>query len=67
VDRAAVPPQPGVLLALATGAAVPRVVAVGEGIAVRTTVTLSASADPGLTDPATAAGLLARVAAALSG
>ena len=65
VDRVAVPVRPGSLVAIGLGSAARRVVAVGEGVGVRTTVTLSATADSRLADPSTVAALLARIAAAL--
>jgi pyruvate dehydrogenase E2 component (dihydrolipoamide acetyltransferase) len=65
VDRVTVPVRAGALVAIGMGSAARRVVAVGDGIAVRTTVTLSATADSRLADPAGVATLLARIVAAL--
>jgi pyruvate/2-oxoglutarate dehydrogenase complex dihydrolipoamide acyltransferase (E2) component len=66
VDRVLLPARPGVLVAIGLGAAAPRVVATsGGGVGVRTTTTISATADGRLADPAVVARLLAEVAAAL--
>jgi pyruvate dehydrogenase E2 component (dihydrolipoamide acetyltransferase) len=65
VDRVVMPVRPPALLAVGMGSAAPRVVATGNGVGVRTTVALSATADVRICDPGAVATLLARVAAAL--
>jgi pyruvate/2-oxoglutarate dehydrogenase complex dihydrolipoamide acyltransferase (E2) component len=65
VDRIVVPVRPGAVIAIGLGAAARRAVAVGDGIGVRTTATLSATTDVRLADPSAAAAVLARIVAAL--
>ncbi len=64
LDEAVVPPAPPAVLAVAAGRVAPRVVAVGDGVGVRTTVRLAAVGVPGL-DPATLTAVLGATVAAL--
>jgi hypothetical protein len=64
LDEAVVPPAPPAVLAVAAGRVAPRVVAVGDGVGVRTTVRLAAVGAPGV-DPATLTAVLSATVAAL--
>jgi hypothetical protein len=67
VDRLALPVPRGALVAVGIGAVAARAVATPDGIGLRTTVTVSATADPARLDATGLSTLLATAVAALSG